>query len=135
MESTPKDSADATGISSINWAKEQIEDSCIGKILNFVKSGYFPMKEELDSVSSGGVKLLRHWKNLYVSNGILYRKTSLNGEEVNQLVLPLKYRDMVFTHLHEMVGHQGQDRTLSLVKSRFFWPGFETDIINRVKKL
>ena len=133
LEFTPKNNIGATDISSINWAKEQSEDSCIGKILNFVKSGYYPTKEELDSISSDGVKLLRHWKNLFISDGILYRKTSLNGEEVSQLVLPLKYCDMVFTHLHENVGHQGQDRTLSLVKSRFFWPGFETDIINRVK--
>ena len=133
LEFTPKNNISATDISSINWAKEQSEDSCIGKIFNFVKSGYYPTKEELDSISSDGVKLLRHWKNLFISDGILYRKTSLNGEEVSQLVLPLKYCDMVFTHLHENVGHQGQDRTLSLVKSRFFWPGFETDIINRVK--
>ena len=35
--------------------------------------------------------------------------------------------------LHDDVGHQGQDRTLSLVRSRFFLPGFETDVQNKVK--
>ena len=37
-------------------------------------------------------------------------------------------------HLHDDVGHQGQEKTLSLVRSRFFWPGFETDVQNKVKK-
>ncbi|MCG8113144.1 MAG: DDE-type integrase/transposase/recombinase, partial [Candidatus Thiodiazotropha taylori] len=35
--------------------------------------------------------------------------------------------------LHDELGHQGQDRTLSLVRSRFFWPGFETDVQQKVK--
>ena len=31
------------------------------------------------------------------------------------------------------MGHQGRDRTLSLVGQRFFWPGFESDVENKVK--
>ena len=52
---------------------------------------------------------------------------------MKQLVLPYSYREFVFKQLHDNVGHQGQDRTLSLVRSRFFWPGFESDVEKKVK--
>ena len=87
------------------------------------------MSENLPDV----FKYLRHWKNLCLLDGILYRNTVFNGEKVKQLVLPFRFRDLVFKYLHDDVGHQGQDRTLSLVRSRFFWPGFEQDIENRVR--
>ena len=36
-------------------------------------------------------------------------------------------------HVHADVGHQGRDRTLSLVRARFYWPGLESDVLNKVK--
>ena len=45
----------------------------------------------------------------------------------------MKHRDLFLRHLHDNVGHQGQDRTLSLVRSRFFRPGFELDVQNKVR--
>lgn len=30
--------------------------------------------------------------------------------------------------LHDEMGHQGKDRTLSLVSSRFYWPGMATHV-------
>ena len=123
----------STDLNTVDWAKEQANDLSIGKILPFVKSGYYPQKEELSEDLPDVFKYLRHWKNLCLLDGILYRNTVLNGEKVKQLVLPFRFRDLVFKYLHDDVGHQGQDRTLSLVRSRFFWPGFEHDIENRVK--
>lgn len=35
--------------------------------------------------------------------------------------------------MHDDVGHQGRDRTLSLVRSRFFWPGLESDVEHKVR--
>ena len=31
------------------------------------------------------------------------------------------------------LGHQGRDRTLSLVRSRFYWPGLENDVEEKIK--
>ena len=42
---------------------------------------------------------------------------------------PLTYdRVMVLTHLHDKQGRQGSDRTLSLVRQPFYWPGLEADV-------
>ena len=57
----------------------------------------------------------------------------LNGEGVQQLVLPYHFKDTVLKCLHDDVGHQGRDRTLSLVRSRFYWPGLESDVDRKVK--
>ena len=72
-------------------------------------------------------------EKLSLENGILYRHTIINNERIKQLILPSHYRDLALTHLHDEVGHQGQDRTLSLVRSRFFWPGFEADVEHKVR--
>ena len=70
---------------------------------------------------------------LYLSDGILRRKNIINGQDVLQLVLPQKLRYDVFQALHDDLGHQGRDRTLSLVKQRFFWPGMDSFVREQVK--
>jgi hypothetical protein len=66
-------------------------------------------------------------------NGILYRiGNMMNSETTYQLVLPVDYRDVVLKGLHDDAGHQGKDRTLYLVKSRFYWPGVNKDVENKV---
>ena len=68
-----------------------------------------------------------------MKDNILYRKHSIQGTEVNQLLLPEVYHDIALAGLHDEAGHQGRDRTLSLVKSRFFWPGMDGDIEKYIK--
>jgi hypothetical protein len=46
--------------------------------------------------------------------GILYR-----GQ---QLVLPTKYRSLVYRELHEKMGHLGPERVFNLARERFCWP-------------
>ena len=53
------------------------------------------------------------------------------GSTVSQLVFPEIYRDFVLTD--DDAGHQGRDRTTSLVKSRFYWPGMDGDIEKKVR--
>ena len=46
---------------------------------------------------------------------------------------PFHFKDKVLRHLHYDVGHQGRDRTLSLVRQKFYWPGLESDVESKVK--
>ena len=50
-----------------------------------------------------------------------------------QLLLPKVYRDIALAGLHDEAGHQGRDRTMSLVKFRFYWPGMDGDIEKYVR--
>ena len=58
----------------------------------------------------------------------------IDGQTVIQLVMPEVFYDVVFSGLHEEVGHQGRDRTLSLFKSRCYWPGMATFVEKRAKE-
>lgn len=56
-----------------------------------------------------------------------------DGEKVSfQLVLPAELRSMVLKSLHENMGHMGIERTLDLVRSRFFWPHMARDIETKI---
>ena len=48
-------------------------------------------------------------------------------------MLPAHFKDKVLGHLHDDMDHQDRDRTLSLVRQRFFWPCLETDVEQKVK--
>ena len=50
----------------------------------------------------------------------MYRK--VEGEKP-QLVLPTKYIPTVCNAHRDDMGHQGYEKTLGLIRSRFFWPG------------
>ena len=43
-------------------------------------------------------------------------------------MLPSHFKSDVLKQLHDDIGHQCCDRTLSLVRQRFYWPEFESDV-------
>ena len=63
-----------------------------------------------------------------MENGILIRKTAKN----KQIVLPENYHQIVFSGLHETLGHLGSEKDSDLAKQRFYffyWPYMTKDII------
>ena len=93
--------SEATDLSFVDWAKEQLKDPYVARLISLVDSGIFPQKDELKTEHPDVVKYLRHWKNLSLENGILYRHTIINNERIKQLILPSHYRDLALTHLHD----------------------------------
>ena len=71
--------------------------------------------------------------HLFLKQGVLYRRGLVNGHQVEQLLAPRAFHELIFTGLHEEAGHQGRDRTSSLVRSRFFWPGLDAYVERRVR--
>lgn len=74
------------------------------------------------------------FSHLTVEDGVLYRKTVINDQPRQQLVLPAACIPEVLACLHNDVGHPGRDRTLSLLRDRFYWPGMSSDVDDFVKK-
>ena len=69
--------------------------------------------------------LIREWDRLTVDDdGIMYRITAAR----KQLVLPEQCKTKVLQELHNNMGHQGAERTLLLVRDRFFWPYLQSDV-------
>ena len=66
--------------------------------------------------------------NLKIIRGILYRKIKDGNNTIQQLLLPEAYRRTVLRGIHNDVGRPGRDRTLSLIRERFYWPRMPADI-------
>lgn len=68
---------------------------------------------------------------LQLKNGLLYRKTMHR----RQIVLPEKYRPIALKHLHDIMGHVGTERVISLARDRFYWlymkKEFEADVTRK----
>ena len=76
--------------------------------------------------------------DLYIEQLLLYEGTKI-GNRYNQVPHLTQdtngkpaFREDIFEALHDDLGHQGRDRTMSLIKQRFFWPGMDTYIKNKV---
>ncbi|CAI5665465.1 unnamed protein product [Oreochromis niloticus] len=101
----------------------QKKDLVIGPVLHYKSMNQKPSRSE--RISGGGhVRLLlKEWRRLVVRDGILYRciQDSQRGV-VEQLVLPEDLRISVKTALHDDSGHLGFERTLHMIRERFYWP-------------
>ena len=131
-ETTTSPPLESTELSSVDWASEQMKDVTLSRVIHLLKSDFNPQTTSLKDETTSVAKYMRDWQKLSFNNNILYRTTTLDGQQVRQLVLPLHFRSVVLKLLHDESGHQGRDRTKSLVQSRFFWHGLDTDVDQKV---
>jgi hypothetical protein len=113
------------------WRLRQREDPTISLFLTHVTNKEKPKYGNLDAE---GKLLVKQFNRLVVKRGVLYRRVELNEIELLQLVLPVKFRSIAFSGAHSDVGHPGRDRTLSILKDRFYWPKMYSDIETWISK-
>lgn len=108
-----------------NLSVLQETDPVIGQFLVYWDRQRPPDTQEKASESSEVLELVRQWEKLVRIEGILYRRFCPQEEhrEIRQVVLPAVLRERVLTGLHDDHGHQGIERTASLVRTRCYWPG------------
>eukprot|EP00731_Ephydatia_muelleri_P030863 Em0022g377a len=102
----------------------QAEDNIVGPVLEAVERGKVPEPDVSKSWSRESRLLLQQWDTLICNCGVLWRRVS-EGKERRQLVLPYRLHGKVIQDLHEgAVGaHLGEEKVLSQLKERFYWPG------------
>lgn len=114
-----------TPFSKTDICRAQRDDQTIGPVIACKQSKEKPTREQLKSFNVQTKCLLRDWEKLtFDGDGILQRKTATG----TQLVLPEKYKSTVLRQLHNEMGHQGVERTTSLIGDRFFWPHMQREI-------
>ena len=122
----------ATGlpsISSVDMIELQASDPTIARLTWYLNDGRKPDCAERVNETALTLTLLRQWKNIRKRDGVLYRTvTTSMGDSIQQLLLPGCLKQTLLRALHDDSGHQGLERTESLVRARCYWPGMHTDI-------
>ena len=96
----------------------------------YVRHKQKPKKEQLP-LSPYHSALLRSFDKLCIRDGILCREVnSVDSQVKYQVVVPNSLVPDILYYLHNDMGHQGRDRTTSLVQDRFYWYGMTSDIDN-----
>uniref|UniRef100_A0A3P8UAF7 Gypsy retrotransposon integrase-like protein 1 n=1 Tax=Amphiprion percula TaxID=161767 RepID=A0A3P8UAF7_AMPPE len=119
-------------LSALDLKEKQRADPVIREVIHQMETGEkVPprVRQELPDL----MLLLRELNRLELQEDILYRRRNDGGKMSFQLVLLEELRFMVFKSLHIDMGHQGIERTLDLVRSRFFWPRMAAEIEARIK--
>lgn len=103
--------------SKTNLLALQMEDPVIGPFSRCWKKGTAPTRTVRATLPLGTQKLLNQWPRIRCQQGVLYRSVRLPGDagETLELLLPQCLKQEVLRSLHDDHGHQGIERTISLV--------------------
>ena len=73
-------------------------------------------------------------KDLVYQNGLLYMKETASNttDELLLFIVPANKRQAALDLCHRDAGHQGRDRTYSLLKERFWWPKMRTQMMTSI---
>jgi len=109
----------------------QINDAVISPILHAKKTGTKPADDELKGEGRAVHILLQQWDQLFICNGLLYRKFEKdNGNTHFQLIVPRCKQEDVLREAHAgpWGGHLGEDKTKEKIKEQFYWPGYSQSV-------
>ena len=111
--------------------KQQLNDSFLGFWVRALRNKSLPDKNTLHTRED--LAMFKIFKSLKLIRGVLYREFENEDCVKKQLLLPFCFIDQVLNGLHNDMGHPSKDRTLSLLRDRFYWPGMTSDTENWIK--
>ena len=126
------DGQDISRMCNADWRKAQASDNVLKHWMDLVRIKKKPRRQDFHSTPVSNA-FYRAFDSLVFLIGILHRQIKLDGQVRHQMVLPSTYVQDVLYGLHTEVGHPGRDRTLSLIRDRFFWPGMSADVEEWIK--
>ena len=119
----------------VDIRRHQYNDPVLRFWFPYVRDNYKPMKQHLPfSYPQHHSQLYRNFDKLRIRNGVLMRETTVDDTKKLQIVLPYSCMNMVLHQLHTDMGHPGRDKTISLVRDRFYWCGMTADIENFISR-
>lgn len=112
------------------WRERQEEDQDLRMLGHWLRRRRGPTKVERRAQTHKVRKLLGQWARLGLRDGVMCRtiKDPKSGEEVCQVVVPGGQVQALLEAYHTQLGHQGNERTLSLLRRHFYWPGMEAAV-------
>ena len=119
------------GKSSADLHQLQLDDPTIFPVLEAKRSGAKPASDQIKQHSLHTNRLFSLWDQLVLKEDVLYRHfvSADDTQDRLQLVVPRSLQENVLRQIHDN-GHLGQEKTLSRVKQKFYWPGHLNDVKN-----
>ncbi|RXN37405.1 Retrovirus-related Pol polyprotein from transposon 412 [Labeo rohita] len=118
-------------LSNEELRKQQRMDPDLRVIIDCMEKNEKPSTSKDQSLAA--TLWTREWNRLELRDGLLYRKRQDQGSTLYQLTLPVALRGTVLKSLHDDMGHMGMERTLDLVRTRFFWPKMSSSVEEKIK--
>ena len=119
-----------------NWADAQSKDPVIWHVIDWVerpRDDKWSLDEYLKNrvPDSNRRAYVARERELKVMDKLLYLRVTAPGskETLPVFVVPARKRLVAIDGCHRCAGHQGRDRTLSLMKERFWWPGMSKTLL------
>ena len=122
-----------------------VEDSnaMVGGITYLGDPGLLKQKQDNDSFTKSILQSIREgrklplkterWSKYLVIDGVLCRQSRNCGTSRTQIVVPQELRSYILDELHNKSGHLGAFKTFQKIKERYFWPGYEQEILRQCK--
>lgn len=122
--------------STSDWKEKQTADENIGILYDLVKTKKVHTRKGSPQDFPELRSMLRNKSQFVVRNELLYRKTKKTARDVNtlQFVLPKEDRKQAMTCCHEDIGHLGVERSLDLLRDRFYGPNMAEDNNDHIKR-
>ena len=116
--------------SAVEWQKVQRDDSVLSVVIDCLLGH----KTNVNFTCHDAKCLMKEKKRLFLENGVLCRKRTVDGESTRQIILPSSYAESVFHSLHTDMGHPGRDKTMELIRDRFYWPKMSQQVTQWIKQ-
>lgn len=112
------------------WQELQGGDADIVTVRTYLRQGVLPAAAERRAQTRLVKQLLGQWGKLGLREGVVCRSRHdpVTYDSVFQVVVPQAQIQPLLQAYHSQMGHQGQERTLALLRRHFYWPGMETAV-------
>lgn len=120
----------AWGWDPSKWRKLQGEDPNLGAMRGYLMDKQFPDVTARGQQTPQVRKLLSQWPRLQLKDGLLCREMMdpATHETVLQIVVPQSHRRGLWEAYHGQTGHQGLEKSPSLLRRNFYWPGMAAEV-------
>ena len=109
-------------------SSKQLNDDILKRVAHWMQQGHKPTTRQINGEQKPVRKLLHKWDKLVEKDSVLYYRSNDEGGEKLLFLTPECMKTMVLDQMHNLAGHQGNGRTLALVKQRCYWTGVNEDV-------
>ena len=122
-----------TALGKHDWRIAQSRDKNLKFVLDCLIEGHQPtvteaLHKHVDK------RYVNGWERYELKDGIICKTGNIGEESVSRVCLPMSLQQDIFMAYHNNLGHQGKERTLSVLKRRFYWPGMDKDVQNMIRQ-